>query len=234
MKTLTNFNFQLQIDDEPSSKKLIDYCYKLRLKTKHITNYIELNCLKDLKFQSEDFGAIVIDLMHGYNDNEWSNYDNPEISFNKSVAVFKRFDKKRYDSLKTDDEFRALIYEYMVDAFKNIETKYKFPTKEILASYDELKNKNFINERIILKKSDKAKKIDAELHAAVTIDNFILTLKVYHDKKEIYNKKVFKTDPDELSYINKVKKLSIFDNSINILGTGDKVTFSLPLKEIGM
>jgi len=231
MKTLTNLVFQLKWDIKKTQEQT-DYCYKLKLKTKHITNYIELNCLKQLKFKSEEFSAIVIDFMHGYDDNKWSNYDDPYITFNKSIGIFIRFDKEKYDSLKTDNEFRKFIYSYMVDAFKKIETKYIIPTSEILTCYQELKEKDFVNERLIIKKTDKTRKLLAELHCEVTIDKFILTLKVYHDKKEVYNKVVLETEPDEYAYAHKIKKLVIEKEAIKVLGTGDEITFSLPLNEI--
>ncbi|WP_452229058.1 hypothetical protein [Lacinutrix sp. MEBiC02404] len=232
MKTLTNLDFQLKIDSEINRDQIIEYCYNLRLKSKHITNYIELNCLKQLKFKTEEFRGIVISLMHGYDDKKWSNYDNPFITPSTSIGIYIRFDKKKYDSLKTDNEFRDFIYEYMVESFKKIETKYEIPSTEMLASYEELKSKNFINERLSIKKSDRTRKLLAELHSSVTIDKFILTLKVYQDKKEVYNKIVLETVPDTLVYANKMKKLVIEETAIKVLGIGDKVTFSLPLEDI--
>jgi len=232
MKTVTNFDFQLKIDSETNRNQIIEYCYNLRLKTKHITNYIELNCLKELKFKTEEFGGIVITLMYGYDDNKWSNYDSPFITHSKSVGIYIRFDKKRYDSLKTDNEFREFIYEYIIDAFKKIETKYKIPSSEMLASYNELKEKNFVNEWLSKKKTDRSRKLLAELHCAVTIDKFILTLKVYQNKEEVYNKAILETVPDQLVYGNKMKKIVIEDEAIQILGIGDKVTFSLPLNSV--
>jgi len=229
MKTLKTFYFQLKLENK-NTQKLVDYCYNFRLKTKHITNYIELNCLKSLKYKTEEFQGIGIDFMHGYDDTKWSNYNNARITPSKSVGIFLRFDKERYDTLKTDDEFREFIYEYMVDAFEKIETKYQIPSSEMLASYNELKEKNFVNERLITKKTDRTRKLLTELHCAVTIEKYVLSLKVFRDKQEVYNQVILETVPDEYAYANKVKKLVIEQDEIKVLGTGDKLTFSLHVK----
>ncbi|WP_452227753.1 MULTISPECIES: hypothetical protein [unclassified Lacinutrix] len=243
MKTLKHLDFQLQIDsdslkidNEKNKEKIVDdcydYCYNLKLKTKHICNYIERTCLKKLKFEVKDYNGIVITFLHGYPEEKMSNIDESYITLSKCVGIFIRFDKAKYDSLKTDNEFREFIYEYMVDTFKKIEAKYEIPSSEMLASYKELKEKNFVNEWLGKKKTDTTRKLLAELHCAVTIDKFILTLKLYQDKVEIYNNVILETVPDEYRYAHRVKKLVIEQDAIKVLGTRDKITFSLPLKDI--
>ncbi len=230
MKTLKTLDFQLKIGNQKSNKELIDYCYNLRLKTKHITKYIENNCLKELKYKTEKITGIVITFIYGYDDKEWSNYDIPFVTHSKCIGIFIRFDKKKYDSLKTDDEFREFIYEYMTNAFDKIETKFEIPSSEILSSYNEFKEKKFIYEWLSKKKSDRARKLLAELHCTINIDRFILTLKVFQNKEIVYNNIILETNPDEYSYTHKVKNLIIEEEFIKVLGTGDKITFSLPLK----
>jgi len=230
MKTIKALDFQLNWDK--AGKEVIDYCYQVRLKSTHISNYIERTCLRELKIKTEEYSGIIITLMHGYDDDKWSNYDNPFISPTKCASIYIRLDKEKYDSLKTDNDFREFIKNTMVYAFKKIEIKYPIPSKEILASYDEFKEKNFINEWLAKKKTDRKRKLIAELHCKLTMDKFILTLKVSQNKKEIYDEKILKTDSNIYSYGYSVRKLVIDQDKIKVLGVRDKVTFSLSLKDI--
>lgn len=225
---LKNIFYNLTID--LIDQEAINYRYSFNLKTFHICNYIERNCLKSLKFNSDKFQAIGFDLRYGYEE-KYMNIE-PHISSNKSLAIVSVFDKTKYDNLKTDNEFRSFCYDYMIKSFEKIEGIYEIPKAEILASYKELEENNFVNKWFSTKKTDKTRKLLAELHCEVTIDKFILTLKVYHDKKEVYNKVVLETEPDEYAYAHKIKKLVIEKEAIKVLGKRDEITFSLPLNEI--
>ncbi len=230
MKILKTIEFQLQIFSKVSDKKLTRYCYNFLLQTKHICNYIERICLKKLQCKTEKANGIVITFFYGYSDEQMSDCDIPYL-VNNNIAINMLFDKKRYDKLKTDDELREFIYEYMVDAFKKIEIEFDIPSVEMLNSYDELKEKNFVNEWLWKRKTDRTRKLLAEIHCAITIDRCILILKVFQNKTEIYNNIILETTPDEYSYVHKVKKISIEEQFIKVLGTGDKITFSLPLDD---
>lgn len=230
MKTIKTLDFQLKWDK--AGKEVVDYCYQVRLKSTHISSYIERNCLRELKMKSEEYSGIIITLMHGYDDEKWSNYDNAFISPTKCVSIYISLDKDKYDSLKTDNDFREFIYNTMVYAFERIETKYPIPSKEILASYTEFKENNFINEWLTKKKTDRKRKLLAELHCKLTMNKFILILKVFQNKEEIYNKEILETDSNIYSYGYSVRKLIIEQDKILVLGARDKVTYSLLLKNI--
>ncbi len=230
MKTIKTLDFQLKWDK--AGKDIVDYCYQVRLKSTHISNYIERNCLRELKFQTEEYSGIIITLHYGYPEEKMTDCDEPFISLTKCVSLNMILDKEKYDAIKSDNDFREFIYDTMVYAFKKIEVKYPIPSKEILASYNELKNKKFINEWIAIKKTDRKRKLVAELYCTLTIDRFILTLKIYQDKQEIYNKVILETDSDVYAYGYSVRNLVIEKNEILVLGVGDKITFSLDLKNI--
>ncbi len=227
---LKNIFYNLTIDLK--KQEAIDYRYSFRLKSFHICNYIERNCLKQLKFESDKFQAIGFDLRYGYEE-KYMNVE-PFISPNKSLAIVSIFDKLRYDNLKTDNEFREYYHDYMQKSFERVKNTYEIPIDKIIASYKELEENNFVNKWLAYKKNDKTRKVLAELYYEVTIDKFILTLKVFHDKKEVYNQVILETEPDEFAYANQIKKLVIEQETINILGIGDKIAFSLPLKKIGI
>ena len=230
MKTIKTLDFQLNWDK--AGKEIVDYCYQVRLKSTHISNYIERTCLRELKIKSEEYSGIIITLMHGYDDAKWSNYDNPFISPTKCVSIYIRLDKENYDAIKTDNDFREFIRQTMEYAFEKIEVKYPIPSKNILASYNDFKEKNFINEWLSKKKTDRKRKLLAEVYCKITTTKFILTLKVIQDKKEIYCKEIFKTDSNIYSYGYSLRKVVIEQDKILVLGARDKVTFSLPLKDI--
>ena len=232
MKNLKNLDFQLQIDSEKSDAELIKYCYGLLLKTKHICNYIERNCLKDLKFKTEGYSGIVITFVYGYPEEKMTDCDEPFITFNKALGINIRFDKRRYDSLKTNNEFREFIRESMKSTFRKIETKYKIPSLEILNSYDKLKEEKFINEWQIKKKTDRTRKLLIELHGSLTINKFILNLKIFQYKKEIYNNIILETVPDEYVYANKFREIVIEEKAVKIFDSANNITFSLSLENI--
>ncbi len=225
---LKNIGIQLQIDG--GNKETISYCYSFKKKSRHIFNYIERNCLQQLKFESEEFKAIAISLRYGY-ENRFMNVE-PEISSNKSLHIVLPFDKNEYDTINNNESYRELLYKYILMAFEKAQSKYIFPSSEILESYKELENKKFVNEWIFKKKIDKTRKITAELHCSLTIEKFELSLKVKEDKKGIYDEIILETDPDEIAFEYRFKDIIIEKDKIIITDKRKKTLKEILLRDI--
>jgi len=209
----------------------VDYSYAVKLKTKHICNYIERNCLKPLKFQTKDNQGIIISFRHGYNDATDSTFE-PKISPTNRVSCTLAFDKEKYDRLKTDNDYREFCLESLLQAFETAKGKYEIPTTEILESFEELRQNNFVNEWLHKKKAVKTKKILVELHCAMTIDQFQLTLKVSQNNKEIYKKVILETDPDEFAFQYKLGDILVDDEAIIITTKTKKELYKLSFSEL--
>jgi len=225
---LKNIFFQINVKDETS-----DYKHKFYTKSRHICNYIERNCLRPLKFYSDSFQGIGIDLRFGY-EAKFMNVE-PYISPNKTLVTVLTFDKKRYDNMKTDGEFRDYLYETLMKAFFKLKTdsKYVFPSVEILNCYNELKEKNFINEWLFKRKTDRSKKIVAELYCLMTIEALNLKLKVTQNKDEVFYKKIHEETTNNMVY-RQFKDLKIEANRIIVLKSKDKVLKEFSFKELGI
>ncbi|WP_452229602.1 hypothetical protein [Lacinutrix sp. MEBiC02404] len=222
---LNNIDIQLRLNPGDTS-----YQYLLKKRTRHILNYIERNCLKPLKFDSTEYRNIVITLKHGFEE-KYMNLE-PYISSNKSLVIELDFKKERYDNLSTNNEFREFFHQILITAFKKAETKYVIPSTEILESYEELKENKFINNWIFKKKSNKNINLLVELNCNLTISKFELSLIIIRDKKEIYNKIILETDPDELAFEYRFKDIIIEDDKVIIIDKRKKILKEVLLSEI--
>ena len=123
----------------------VAYNYAVKLRTKHICNYIERNCLKPLKFETKDYKGLIVGFKHGYDDALTYNVK-PTIGFTKSVFCTLPFDKEKYDKLKTPNDYSAFYLESLQQAFEIIKGKYDVPTVQILESFETLRKNDFVNE----------------------------------------------------------------------------------------
>jgi len=220
-----------QIDIFLRIENAVEYAYSLKKKSRHILNYIERNCLKPLKFESDGFIGIIIDLRYGFEDKFM--YDVPVfLSETKCLVDVIPFDKIKYDSLKKDDEFREFFHDCLVKSITDIEKNYKIPGKEILNCYQDLKKNNFVNEWVHQKKSDKKKGVLIELVCLLTIDKFQLTLRVTKEAKEIFSKVILEKDPDEIAFEYELGDILIEDDKITVTKKRKDVLVKIPYKQI--
>ncbi len=102
----------------------------------------------------------------------------------------------------------------MEKAFKAVEGKYLVPEQDILLSFKELKENNFINEWVHVRKRDRSKKIISELICSLTISEFNLRLRVLQNDQEIFNQKILTTDPDEIAFGYRFKSIEIKEKEL--------------------
>jgi len=216
-----------------SEENNIAYNYDLKKKSRHIFNYIERNCLKQLKFETINYSGIIIDLRYGYEDRFIYNIE-PSLSPTKCIVCVLPFNKSKYDNLKTDDEFRYFFYECLLEAFKQVNGKFIIPEKEILDSYQALKCNDFLNEWLHKKKIDKKRKIEVKLICILAIDKFQLRFIVTLTDEVVFDEIVLETEADEVAFYWQFKDILIEETKIIITKkyAGNLLEYSLNINQI--
>lgn len=225
---LRNIFFQINADDATK-----EYKYSFYTKSRHICNYIERNCFKSLKFYSDSFQGIGIDMRFGYEEKFMD--VSPYISPNKTLVSVLKFDKGRYDNLKKDGEFRDFLYESMLEAFSKInkESEYIIPSTDILNCYNELKEKNFINQWLFKRKTDRSKKLVAELYCLMTMEDLNLKLKVTQNENEVFYETIHVETTNNMVY-RQFKDLKIESDRIIVLKNKSEILKEFKLTELGI
>lgn len=195
----------MQIGLPTNEDVTVEYKYEFRKRSLHITNYIERECLKHIKFHSENFNRIGINL---------NNEDEQPYIFNDTLIIPIFFDKVFYDEQKSDYEIQKYIIQILHSAFQNVVGLYDIPVNEMFASLDNLKDNNFENEWRYKQKIDKKRKLRVELHCSLTIKEFQLTLMVRKDNEMLFKDVVLTTEPDEIAFGHRFKDIQIDDERI--------------------
>jgi hypothetical protein len=202
-------NLTIYLAPTGSSPKEIEYSYSLMKRSRHILNFVERTCLRKIKYETNGFKGIVIDKI--YNE-----AGEPYITLNKSLAVPLKFDKLKYDEIKTVDEFRKYVEECVKKALEKIKGLYDVPSAEILESLQTLKENNYVNEWLHKEKTDRKRKIAVALTCSITIEKFQLRLIVKVENKEVFDGIVLETDPDEVAFHYLFKDIRIEEDKIII------------------
>lgn len=215
----------MQIGLPTSEDVTVEYKYEFRKKSLYITNYIERECLKNIKFHSEDFNRIGINL--NYED------ESPYI-FNNTLIIPVFFDKALYDRQKSKYEFQLYIIQILHSAFQKAVGLYNIPVNEMLASLDILRDNNFGNEWIYKQKIDKTRKLRVELHCSLTIKEFQLTFIVRKGNETLFKDIVLTTEPDEIAFGYRFKDIQIDNEKIIVTSSisGNLLVYSLQNNKI--
>jgi len=198
----------------------VPYAYEVKKRAKHITNYINRNCLAEIKFKSDIFDTIVIYLTENKTDTYIQN---------KGLCIIVPYNKSEYNTFCTDIQYRNFYNECIRKAFSIVQDKYELPVNEIFHSLTEFKKTDYKNEWIHKEKSDRKRFVKVILYCSLTIENFKLRLCVNIKGKEVFNDIVLTTDPDEVAFHYRFKDIVFVDNNIVITSrtTKNLLEFSL-------
>lgn len=203
-------NFHIRINIPTNDKITVDYKYKFKKKSRHITYYLVLNCLNKNKFESNKFDTIIISL-------QLDKSKTPVVTKNKSLDIPLFFDNSYYDSIKNVMDFRLYVEECIKTALSGIADLYEeVPTRDLLITLQELKNKNYKNEWLYKKKIDRKDKLLVELNCQLTIDVFKLFLNIHKGNDIIFNEIVLETDPDDVAFNYRFKDIVFKENKVII------------------
>jgi hypothetical protein len=183
------------------------YAYELKKKAKYITNYINRNCLQNIKFVSNDFSIFVIYLME--------NMVEPYI-VNNGLVVPVIFNKNEYDKINKQENYFKYFSKCIKKAFETINKKYELPEDDIIKTLEAFKENNYINTWIHKKKGIKNLKITISLNCEMTMEIFRLKLNITKEGKQLLNKTILETDPDEVAFEYRFKDIEIENNTIKI------------------
>lgn len=215
----------MQIGLPTNENVTVEYKYEFRKKSLYITNYIERECLKHIKFHSEYFNRIGINL---------NNEDETPYIFNDTLIIPIFFDKVFYDKQKSKYEFQKYIIQILHSAFQKAVGLYNIPVNEMLASLDILKDNNFENEWVYKQKIDKIRKLRVELHCSLTIKEFQLTFIVRKGNETLFKDIVLTTEPDEIAFGYRFKDIQIDNEKIIVTSSisGNLLVYSLQNNKI--
>jgi hypothetical protein len=199
----------------------VTYSYEVKKRVKHITNYINRNCLSTIKFKSDFFNIVVIYLIE-------KETISPYI-VNNGLVIPISFNKSEYNTFCTDIQYRNFYYECIWEAFSIVQSKYELPVNDIFHSLLVFKEMNYKNEWIHKEKVDKKKSITAILYCSLTIENFKLRLYINIKGEDVFNDIVLITDPDEVAFDYRFNDIIFVDNNIIVTSktTKNLLEFSL-------
>lgn len=112
------------------------------LKTRHILNYIERECLKPIKFKA-DFDTICIDLRYGFSK-DYIDVE-PYISASNTLEIILPFDKDIYDRLLSEEAYYTYILGCLSQGFNKCKELFNMPMDAMLTTYQNFQEQGCIN-----------------------------------------------------------------------------------------
>jgi hypothetical protein len=189
----------------------VDFAYEVRKKTMHITTFIDYECFKKLKLNSDDFHTIVI---------TFTQNPSKEIRIgNKGLIVHIGFDKEKYLSIRSDTvELHKYLYSLIIEAMKKAHKEYFIvPIDEVLKTMKEFQDLNYVYTWSYKKKKDKNRKLFVELSCRLELDKFSLKLvAVRNGDEEICNRIILETDSDPFAYKYEFKDIIVEEKQIRV------------------
>ena len=221
----------LQLDIAKPNQESIDYAYDFLKKSRHICNFINRECLRKIKYQTLDFNRIVINLT------EIENTLKIFVNSENVLCVFFPFNRNEYDCIKDNDNaFREYIIKYIEDGCK-VANENGFdvvPEQAIFSCIEILRKNNYQNEWLFKRRTDRKRKIVAELICRITINEFQLRLIVKQNNNEVFNKVILETDADEIAFYYKFKDIKINERDIVLTSRLSEPLCKIPIEEIGI
>ena len=188
----------------------VDFAYEVRKKTMHITTFIDKECFKKLKLNSDDFHTIV---------NTFTQNPSDKIRIgNKGIIVNVGFDKEKYLSIMSDTvELHKYFYSLIMEAIRKTYKEYSIvPIDEILDTMKKFQELNYVYTWSYKKKKDRNRKLFAELICCLELDAFSLKLVIVSNGDEICDRIILQTDPDPFAYKYEFKDLIIEEKQIRV------------------
>ena len=203
-----------------------DYAFSFSLKTRHILNYVERNCLKKIKFRSEGFNRIVFTLTE--KDIKEKFYVNSQ----NVLVVYHFFNKKEYENIpleKLSEYLINLVLElFSIDGLNNL-----LPIEEIKETLVKFKDNNYKNTWLYKKKLNRTLKLNFFLECELTIEEFILDLRVGNKKGElIYERELLRWTPGEIGFSYQFKDIDFREEEVVITSRSSKPLAVIPYNEI--
>ncbi|ERJ70332.1 hypothetical protein HMPREF1556_01600 [Porphyromonas sp. oral taxon 278 str. W7784] len=193
-----------------------NFSYKFYLRSRHIFNFIERECLRKLK-QVAGYDTISIELRYGFESPYMQR--TAEVVYLNVLRITLPFNLEEYRQLSTMDEYYAFIEQTLIDAFEVVGDRFNLPSHEILESYHNFLLQGGENTWTLLSKVlDKEGKLKIQLKGRLTESNFILESLLYKGKTLIDSQAIFTGDPDELIFSKIAKEVHLHDGSIVISG----------------
>ena len=184
-----------------------EFSYNLKKRAKHITNYVNRTCLQKIRFQSAEFGIIVIAL---------ETSDREVSVINNGLVIPVIFDQIAYNKLGTENAIRAFYTSSIVCGLKKVQSQYNIPEMAIIKSLNEFESKEFRNEWLHKRKTEKQRKIEVALNCKLSIVKFELWLKVSIGGTVVCEQIVLETDPDEVAFEYKFNDIIIDNDTVRV------------------
>lgn len=215
----------IRIDIPKINQDTIKYTYKFKTNSRHICNYLERECLKKLKYQTEGYNRVVISLVE-------SEVRETYINSSKCLCVSLPFDRDVYDALQGVEEARQYILGKLKGGLEKAEPF--LPERELSESLKNLEKQGFINKWLFKKKLERNRNLRVELHCSLDIKGFYLTLKVSRKGDEIFSKQILATDADELAYDYRFKDIVFAEDKLTITSKVSEPLLELSYEDIGL
>jgi|TARA_B110000261_G_C13058695_1_gene347223 hypothetical protein len=184
--------------------------YSFLKKTRHLLNFIERECLKKIKFKTENFDRIVLTLS--------KESETPFVNSSKTL-VFKV--KKEFNSIENINS--SGLIDLLIFCFKKLIEFVIIPFVEIMETIDLFIENNFENEWVYKKKKIPNSQINLVLKCKLDIDFFTLLLDAFEGKRLLTSITLLALDSDENAYKYKFKDLIIKKDTVEITsGMGEE------------
>ena len=218
-----HIKLEVEYSKIPSQK----FLYQFYLRSRHIFNFIERECLKKLRREA-DYDTISIEVRHGFDPL----YMQPaaEVIYHNVLRIILPFNLEEYRQLSTLNEYYIFIEKILVDTLEVVGDRFNFPGNEILESYHNFLQQGCKNTWILQSKIlDKESKLKVQLKGQLTESKFILEYLLYVGKTLVATQTVFTGDPDELIFSNIVKEV-YWDGRYIVISGKNGVIKRLPLE----
>lgn len=203
----------------------VDYTYRYKLRSRHVFNFIEREIFRKIRFESEGFNQITIDNSTVPHKHDFY------VNSSKVCECYINFDKEMYDSLQIS-QFSEYYGERLLEGLKLGANYTDLPVKEVSEGIESLRRNNFSNSWVQDKRSFRGSGVKASLECSLSLSDFKLSLVVEKEGEQVFSEVILQTDPDEIAFESKFKKLSYVGENLSVLDRFGETLFELNTKNL--
>jgi hypothetical protein len=189
-----------------------------RDRSRSLCNYLERS-LRKSSFESAGFSRVCI-----------VGASNPEAVANVNSAgalvIEVPFSSAEFE-LAPDTQWNELLIGMLTSGLSV--GAHLLPVSELTAAIASFRGAGYINEWIHKRRALRTRGLEAELHCDLTQTSFLLRLRVFKDKRLVFDQKIRQTIPDETIFQRELNDVKFSENEIRVIDKAGGVLYRQPL-----
>ncbi len=202
----------------------VDYTYGFLKQSRCLCNYLEREVLKKLKFACDGFNRIVICLVPTPGDDVY-------VNSCQVACVEIQVDHEEYTS-KQGHELAIYYIAKLREGLMKCAQSVPIPLEALLQGIDDFIAGGMKNRWIHRSKKLGGQGLKAELDCELTLNEFILRIRVYQGPHLLLDEVVLQTDPDEIAFAFRFHDLVVLDGVLTVTSKNTDSPWSRRLDQV--